>query len=279
MDADMNLDHEAFLDHLEDNYRDGAIPVSHSLPRKFWEAAQRKGYLGDAGDFDGVFATLGDKSDFYSGKDRVHVTAHLPADKYLEHLTPDMRYDDVQHFVEEHPYADGGDVYVNAPIPLEHIVSVDGAKFMPGSEPNKEGLSLEQAEFTGLEPAALGGARVPNSMEPSDAPSAAPLSQVAAPGEVYKQKWEQARVVDGSEARPQDQKLFLVTVIKPNGESLEETFPVRALSKEKAFEGLKGMRRQIFTRYQGKADLMISEISPEMDSGPIDWAAMRAAAR
>jgi len=280
MDADMNLDHEAFLDHLEDNYRDGVIPVSHSLPRKFWEAAQRKGYLGDAGDFDGVFATLGDKSDFYSGKDRVHVTAHLPADKYLEHLTPDMRYDDVQHFVEEHPYADGGDVYVNAPIPLEHIVSVDGTKFMPsGSESAKEGLSLEQAEFTGLEPAALGGARVPNPMEPSDAPSAAPLSLAAAPGEVYRQKWEQARVVDGSEARPQDQKLFLVTVVKPNGERLEDTFPIRALTRDKAFEGLKDLRRKIFTRYQGKADLMVSEISPEMDSGPVDWAALRDAAR
>jgi hypothetical protein len=415
-DADMDLGHEAFLDHLEDNYRDGVIPVSHSLPRKFWEAAQEKGYLGNAGDYDGVFGTLGNKSEFYSGDDRVHVTAHLPAEEYLEHLMPDMRYDDVQHFMEEHPHADGGDVYVNAPIPLKHIVSIEGAeskpdyfgtkdpyvyhltevnpqkfksagirpsrdgyqgpgvymantpeatqyysdletghllrinkhdlvslfgkypenpdgvqydhgtgevmlsngenvppelieyrdasgkwksllpekskdvnvlgaikrqdglkpKFMPGSGP--EGLSLSQAEFSGFEPAALGGARVPNPMEPKDSPSAAPLAKAAAPGDAYQEKWDQARVVDGSEARPQDQKLFLVTVVKPNGESLEKTFPVRALTKEKASAGLKALRDRIFKQYQGKADLMITAVDKE-DSDPIDWAALRNAAR
>lgn len=149
----------------------------------------------------------------------------------------------------------------------------DAARFMPKET---EGKDLQQSDLSGWEPGSLGGVKPPNPMQPSDSPQEKPLTRVGGPGKAFTERWDNAVTVDNSDASPQDQRLFMVTVVKPNGDPLEESFFVKALTRESARAGLKNTRSRIASVYRGKAEAMISEVEPDAGE-PVDWGALRAA--
>ena len=114
-----------FHDMIGDRYPHG-LYAYHESPGHVKSSILRHGIQGQG---DGVYATIGNPSNFVSSNKKTVVLFKLPPHRNTpDFIAPDMRYDpsNPHHdLLSQHPNLDAADIYINHDLHPRHIVHVN----------------------------------------------------------------------------------------------------------------------------------------------------------